>query len=59
MSTEFYYVKESKKEMFHLGSCRSNADMFRELLYKIKSYQKQNLTVESVKEKAGNFLKTH
>lgn len=59
MSTEFYYVKESKKEMFHLGSCRSNADMFQELLYKIKSFQKQNLTAESVKEKCRKFLEKH
>ena len=59
MSTEYYCIKESKKEMFHLGSSRCNAELFEELLRKIKSYQKKNLTVEQSQELCQKFIEKY
>lgn len=51
MSTEYFYIKESTKELFDLGNGGHYYDLYETVLKKIKSFQKAGTPIDVVKEK--------
>lgn len=56
MSTEYFYVKESTKELFDLGNGGHYYDLYETVLQKIKSFQKSGTTINIVKEKLKSIF---
>lgn len=56
MSTEYFYIKESTKELFDLGNGGHYYDLYELILKKIRSFQKSGTSIDAVKEKLKPYI---
>ena len=56
MSTEYFYIKESTKELFDLGNGGHYYDLYELILKKIRSFQKSGTSIDVVKEKLKPYI---
>ena len=59
MSTEYFYIKESTKELFDLGNGGHYYDLYELILKKIRSFQKSGTSIDVVKEKDIKKIKRY
>lgn len=55
MSTDYFYLKESTNELIEIGNSYSFSESYEELLKKLKSYQKKELSTIELQEKLYNW----
>ena len=55
MSTDYFYLKENTNELIEIGNSYSYSESYEELLKKLKSYQKKELSTIELQEKLYNW----